>query len=54
VAPRETLPALALAIAVVALGLLPAPLGRITEATTTAMAQLPLLLASGGSGGGLG
>ena len=54
VAPRETLPALALAIAVVALGLLPAPLGRITEATTTAMAQLPLLLASGSSGGGLG
>jgi NAD(P)H-quinone oxidoreductase subunit 4 len=51
VAPRETLPALALAIAVVALGLLPAPLGRITEATTTAMAQWPLLLASGSSGG---
>jgi NAD(P)H-quinone oxidoreductase subunit 4 len=54
VAPRETLPALALAIAVVGLGLWPAPLGRITEATTTAMAQLPLLLASGSTPGGLG
>jgi NAD(P)H-quinone oxidoreductase subunit 4 len=54
VAPRETLPALALAVAVVALGLLPAPLGRISEATTTAMAQLPLLLAAGSSAGGLG
>jgi len=53
VASRETLPALTLAIAVVGLGLLPASLGRLSEATTTALAQLPLLLAAG-AGGGLG
>ena len=53
VASRETLPALTLAIAVVGLGLLPASLGRLSEASTTALAQLPLLLAAG-AGGGLG
>jgi NAD(P)H-quinone oxidoreductase subunit 4 len=53
VASRETLPALTLAIAVVGLGLLPASLGRLSEASTTALAQLPLLLAAG-VGGGLG
>ena len=51
VAPRETLPALTLAIAVVGLGLLPASLGRLSEATTSAMAQLPLLLAAVAEGG---
>ena len=40
VAPRETIPALALAIAVIALGLLPAGLGGISDAATGAMAQL--------------
>jgi NAD(P)H-quinone oxidoreductase subunit 4 len=38
VAPRETLPATALALAVLGLGLLPIGLGRISESTTTAMA----------------
>jgi NAD(P)H-quinone oxidoreductase subunit 4 len=51
VASRETLPAVTLAIAVVGLGLLPATLGRLSEATTTAMAQLPLLLAAVAEGG---
>jgi NAD(P)H-quinone oxidoreductase subunit 4 len=51
VAPRETVPAMALAAAVVALGLLPASLGRLSEATSTAMAQLPVLLAAVGQGG---
>jgi NAD(P)H-quinone oxidoreductase subunit 4 len=37
VAPRETIPALALAIAVVAIGLAPSLLGRLSEASTTAM-----------------
>ena len=45
VAPRETLPALALALAVVALGLLPAGLGSLMESTSTAMARLPELVA---------
>jgi len=53
VAPRETLPALALALGVLALGLFPALLGHWSEATTTAMAQLPGLVASL-PGGGLG
>lgn len=53
VAVRETVPAIALGLAVVALGLAPAGLGHLSEATTTAMAQLPALarqLASGGPG----
>ncbi|MEY3462652.1 MAG: dehydrogenase i domain protein [Cyanobacteriota bacterium] len=37
VAPRETIPALALAIAVVAIGLAPSLLGRLSEASTTTM-----------------
>jgi NAD(P)H-quinone oxidoreductase subunit 4 len=52
VALRETLPALGLCLAVVGLGLLPAGLGRISEATTTNMAQLPALLASAAQGVG--
>jgi NAD(P)H-quinone oxidoreductase subunit 4 len=53
VAPRETIPALALAITVIALGLLPAGLGRLSETTSIAMARLPelgALLSSGGVG----
>ncbi|MEA5411025.1 NADH-quinone oxidoreductase subunit M [Synechococcus sp. BA-120 BA3] len=46
VALRETLPALALASGVVALGVLPFGLGRLSEQATTAMAQLPALLAT--------
>ena len=41
VAPRETLPALALALAVVLLGLVPASLGHLSEMATTAMALIP-------------
>jgi NAD(P)H-quinone oxidoreductase subunit 4 len=44
VAPRETIPALALSAAVVGVGLLPAGLGRLSETVTTAMAGLPELL----------
>jgi NAD(P)H-quinone oxidoreductase subunit 4 len=51
VAPRETLPALALALGVLALGLFPALLGHWSEATTTAMAQFPALLAPITDGG---
>ena len=51
VAPRETLPALALALAVVALGLLPAGLGSLMESTSTAMARLPELVALLSAGG---
>jgi NAD(P)H-quinone oxidoreductase subunit 4 len=51
VAPRETIPALALALAVVALGLLPASLGSLMESTSTAMARLPELVALLGVGG---
>ena len=40
VAPRETLPALALAAGVVLIGLVPSSLGRLSEAATTAMAAL--------------
>jgi len=46
VAPRETLPAMALALGVVTLGLVPATLGRLSAASSTAMAELPVLLAS--------
>ncbi|MBM5825537.1 MAG: NADH-quinone oxidoreductase subunit M [Cyanobacteria bacterium M_surface_10_m2_119] len=46
VAPRETLPAIALAAAVVVMGLLPQQtLGDLSEATTTAMADLPVMVA---------
>ncbi len=45
VAPRETIPALALAMAVVALGLLPAGLGSLSQSTSIAMARLPELVA---------
>lgn len=41
VAPRETIPATALALAVVLLGILPALLGQLAESTTTAMARHP-------------
>jgi len=51
VAPRETLPALALALAVVALGLLPAGLGSLSESTSSAMARLPELVALLSAGG---
>lgn len=51
VAPRETVPAIALASGVVLLGLLPVSLGRLSEATTTAMAQLPQLVAALAAGG---
>jgi NAD(P)H-quinone oxidoreductase subunit 4 len=51
VAPRETIPATGLALAVVGLGLLPALLGHLSESTTTAMARgaslLQALLAGG-------
>jgi NAD(P)H-quinone oxidoreductase subunit 4 len=51
VAPRETIPALALALAVIALGLLPAGLGKLSESTTFAMARWPELVALLGTGG---
>jgi len=51
VAPRETVPALALSLGVVALGLFPALLGHLSEATTTAMAPLANLLAVIPAGG---
>jgi NAD(P)H-quinone oxidoreductase subunit 4 len=44
VAPRETIPATALAVAVVILGIAPAFLGHLSESTTTAMARVPALL----------
>jgi NAD(P)H-quinone oxidoreductase subunit 4 len=53
VAPRETIPAMALAVGVVLIGLQPSWLGRISEATSTTMAQLPGLLAAL-QGGGVG
>ncbi|MEB3199411.1 MAG: NADH-quinone oxidoreductase subunit M [Synechococcaceae cyanobacterium] len=46
VAPRETIPAMAIATAIIGLGLLPSTLGRLSESSTTAMAQLPALLAA--------
>lgn len=51
VAPRETIPAMALAVAVFAIGLLPYGLGRLSEAASTAMVQLPALAAAVYSGG---
>jgi len=51
VAPRETVPALALALGVVVLGLFPTVLGHLSEATTTAMAPLANLLAMAPMGG---
>ena len=46
VAPRETIPAMGLAIAVVAIGLLPAGLGKLSEAASTSMAQLPAVVSA--------
>ncbi|MEB3306252.1 MAG: NADH-quinone oxidoreductase subunit M [Cyanobacteriota bacterium] len=43
VAPRETIPATALSLAVVLLGVLPALLGTLSESTTTAMARFPAI-----------
>jgi NAD(P)H-quinone oxidoreductase subunit 4 len=43
---REQIPAMALSLAVVAIGLLPAGLGRLSETATTAMGQLPALVAA--------
>ncbi|MBD2421959.1 NADH-quinone oxidoreductase subunit M [Cyanobium sp. FACHB-13342] len=40
VAPRETIPAVALAAAVVVLGLVPSSLGRLSEVATTALAGI--------------
>jgi NAD(P)H-quinone oxidoreductase subunit 4 len=51
VAPRETIPALALALGVIALGLLPAGLGNLSESTSIAMARLPELVALLNAGG---
>ncbi|MEI7666971.1 MAG: NADH-quinone oxidoreductase subunit M [Synechococcaceae cyanobacterium ELA263] len=51
VAPRETIPAMALAVGVMAIGLIPSWLGRISEAASTTMARLPGLLANLQSGG---
>jgi NAD(P)H-quinone oxidoreductase subunit 4 len=51
VAPRETIPALALALAVVALGLLPSGLGSLSQSTSIAMARLPELVALLTAGG---
>jgi len=41
VAPRETIPAVALALSVVGLGLIPSALSRISDSATQLMAQLP-------------
>jgi NAD(P)H-quinone oxidoreductase subunit 4 len=43
VAPRETIPAVALAAAVVLLGLWPSSLGRLSEVATSALARLTAL-----------
>ncbi len=51
VAPRETIPAMALAVGVVVIGLIPTWLGRISEAASTTMARLPGLVANLQSGG---
>ncbi|NDC34395.1 MAG: NADH-quinone oxidoreductase subunit M [Synechococcaceae bacterium WB9_2_112] len=50
VAPRETLPAIALAAAVVLLGLVPASLGHLSEVATTAMATVASTVAAISSG----
>jgi len=53
VAARETIPATALAMAVVVMGVVPALLGTLSESTTTAMARIPAIvqaLASQGVG----
>ncbi|MFN7678030.1 MAG: NADH-quinone oxidoreductase subunit M [Cyanobacteriota bacterium] len=44
VAPRETIPATALALTVVVLGIVPSLLGTVSESTTTAMAKVPQIL----------
>jgi NAD(P)H-quinone oxidoreductase subunit 4 len=61
VAPRETIPAIALVAAVVVLGLLPSSLSRLSEVATTSMATASQLssglasgLASALSAGGVG
>ncbi|MFN9618738.1 MAG: NADH-quinone oxidoreductase subunit M [Synechococcaceae cyanobacterium] len=54
VAPRETIPATALAMGVVGMGLLPAGLGHISEAATAAISRLPGLLAAIVGTGGVG
>ena len=48
VAPRETIPAVALASAVVLLGLWPSSLGRLSEVATSALARLTALPGGGG------
>jgi NAD(P)H-quinone oxidoreductase subunit 4 len=53
VAPRETIPATALGLTVVLLGVLPALLGTISETTTAAMARIPSI-AQALAGRGLG
>jgi NAD(P)H-quinone oxidoreductase subunit 4 len=40
VAPRETIPALALAASIVFIGLVPSSLGNLSEVATTALANL--------------
>jgi NAD(P)H-quinone oxidoreductase subunit 4 len=56
VASRETVPAMALALGVIAIGLVPLSLGRLSESSSTAMAQLPALVhvIAQASQGGLG
>ena len=49
VAPRETIPAMAIAIAIISLGLLPWGLGHLSEFSTTAMAS-GLIAAVSGAG----
>jgi NAD(P)H-quinone oxidoreductase subunit 4 len=48
---REQVPAMVLTSLVVALGLVPAGLGRLSESATTAMSQLPALVAAIASSG---
>ena len=54
VAARETIPATALALGVVGMGLLPAGLGHISEAATTAISQLPAVVTAMAIRGGVG
>jgi NAD(P)H-quinone oxidoreductase subunit 4 len=51
VAPRESLPALALAVAVVAIGLVPALLGHLSELSLTALSQAAIATATPMAGG---